>query len=232
MEKDISSNNPISVLVNKVPGSASIFEDLGLDFYCDGNKSLAETCAEAGYDPESILEGIYNAAPEKVPRCERDLSMAGMDRLLEHTAEAHYGFVHEAVPPLTRLIKKVVAKYGKSHPELVELENLFALLWAKFGCHMLKEEKTLYSLARNIKSGSDPWNSRGGLTANQIPVLKFEHLKTKNLLNEIRYLTKGYAIPPYACPTYRAMLNKLKKLEFDLHRHIHEENNIIYPRAL
>jgi len=231
MENKLNSNNTIGILANKIPGSAMVFEDLGIDYYCHGNKSLAEVCSETGYDPDGILEGIYNTVPEKTPRCERDLSKAGMYRLLDHVTEEHYGFVLGAVPLLTRSIKQVITRHGKSHPGLLELDNIFTLLCEELGCHMLKEEKTLYEATRRLESGDEIESFSNDSPANQVQLLKEEHSNAINLISKIRGLTNGYIAPEYACSTYRSMLTRMKKLEFDLHRHIHEENNIIYPRA-
>jgi regulator of cell morphogenesis and NO signaling len=49
---------------------------------------------------------------------------------------------------------------------------------------------------------------------------------------QIRDLTDGFAAPEHACPTYRAMLAGLEEFERDLQRHIHLENNILFPRAI
>ena len=35
-----------------------------------------------------------------------------------------------------------------------------------------------------------------------------------------------------ACNTHRALLAGLAEFESDLHRHVHKENNILFPRAL
>ncbi|MBC8287943.1 MAG: DUF542 domain-containing protein [Nitrospinae bacterium] len=232
MENKLNSNDTIGVLVNKIPGSAKVLEELGVDYYCHGNKSLAEACTETGYDPDGILEGIYNTVPENTPRSERDLSKAGMYRLLDHITEEHYGFVLGATPQLTRLIKQVVTRHGKSHPDLIELDNLFALLCEELGRHMLKEENFLYKLTRQFESGNEIENLGDELPVKQMRFLEQEHLNATNLISKIRRLTNGYVVPGYACSIYRSMIYKMKRLEFDLHRHIHEENNIIYPRAL
>jgi len=48
---------------------------------------------------------------------------------------------------------------------------------------------------------------------------------------EMRQLTHEYAIPAEAGNAYRALFAALVELESDLHRHIHLENNILFPRA-
>jgi regulator of cell morphogenesis and NO signaling len=232
MDNTLNTNNTIGELVNTIPGSASVLEELGLDYYCHGENSLAEACAELGYDPDEILKGVYNTVPATPLRCERDLSKASIHRLLDHVTEEHYGFILGATPLVTQLIKKVVIRHGKSHPDLIELRNKFSLLCEDFGYHMLKEEKLFYKFIRQIDSGVEMENLCDGLPEKQMEVLKQEHSYTINLINEISRLTSGYAVPEYACARYRSMLKRMKKLELDLHRHIHEENNIIYPRAL
>jgi regulator of cell morphogenesis and NO signaling len=41
-----------------------------------------------------------------------------------------------------------------------------------------------------------------------------------------------YTPPPDACNSYRALLDRLETLERDTHRHVHDENNVLFPRAL
>ncbi len=231
MEDKLNSNSTIGTLVNRVPGSATVLEELGMDYYCHGDSSLAEICAQTAYDPDEILEGIYNIIPEKVSRQERDLSKAPTHRMLDHITEEHYGFVLGPAPLLTRLINQVITRHGKSHPDLIDLGNLFALLCEELGRHMLEEEKTLYKLVRQFELGVEAKKTDIILPEGQIIFLKQEHWNAIKLIENIKKQTNGYCAPEYACPTYRLMLKKLKKLELDLHRHIHEENNIIYPRV-
>ena len=44
-------------------------------------------------------------------------------------------------------------------------------------------------------------------------------------------LTGDFTPPEDACNMYRVLLDGLVELEADLHRHIHKENNILFPRA-
>jgi regulator of cell morphogenesis and NO signaling len=62
--------------------------------------------------------------------------------------------------------------------------------------------------------------------------MEAEHDSAGLALTQIRELTVDFQAPPYACSTYRAMLEGLKALEADLHAHIHLENNILFPRVI
>jgi regulator of cell morphogenesis and NO signaling len=61
--------------------------------------------------------------------------------------------------------------------------------------------------------------------------MEHEHDEAGAALARLRTLTQGYTPPEDACPTFRAMFDGLAELEADLHLHIHEENNILFPRA-
>jgi len=232
MEDKLHSNDRVGVVVNKIPGSANVLEVLGVDYYCHGNISLAEACVEAGYDVDGILEGIYNAVPEKTPRCERDLSKAGMNRLLDHMTEQHYDFIFDVMPQLTQLIEQVIRRHGKSHHELIELDHLFSLLREEVGLHVLREENLLYKLIGQLATKDKDVRPDRELPAKQIRFLEQEHLKVIAILGKIRSLCNGYVVPEHACMAYRTMLKKLKQMELNVHRYIHEENNILFPRAL
>ena len=58
-----------------------------------------------------------------------------------------------------------------------------------------------------------------------------EHDDAGAALARLRELTNGYAPPPEACNTYRALFAGLAELEEDLHVHIHLENSVLFPAA-
>src|SRR5262249_27327723 len=72
--------------------------------------------------------------------------------------------------------------------------------------------------------------SHGGVE-NPIRVMEHEHDDAGAALARLRALTDGYTPPADACATYRALLAGLAGLAAALHVHLHEENNILFPRA-
>jgi regulator of cell morphogenesis and NO signaling len=49
---------------------------------------------------------------------------------------------------------------------------------------------------------------------------------------QIRELSKDFTRPEGACTSFRALYDGLREFEQDLHRHVHLENNILFPRAI
>ena len=59
-----------------------------------------------------------------------------------------------------------------------------------------------------------------------------EHDYAGTCMKLIRNLTNDYTPPPFACNTFIALYKLLEEFETDLHKHIHLENNILFPRAI
>jgi regulator of cell morphogenesis and NO signaling len=62
--------------------------------------------------------------------------------------------------------------------------------------------------------------------------MMLEHDNAGEKLREVRQATGNYTLPPDACLSYSALFAALVEFEQDLHRHIHLENNILFPRAV
>jgi regulator of cell morphogenesis and NO signaling len=132
------------------------------------------------------------------------------------------------------MLEKVVHAHGAGHPELALLRRVFACFWGELDCHMRKEEQILFPMCRALAgtaggTGSSP---PSGAVQCPIAVMLLEHEAAGDELAAMRALTRGFAPPDGACATYRGLLAGLAELEADMHRHIHLENNILFPRAI
>ena len=63
-------------------------------------------------------------------------------------------------------------------------------------------------------------------------MMEREHQQVGDALRVIRELTRGYAAPDDGCTTYAITMGELLQFERDLHRHVHLENNVLFPAAL
>ncbi|MFZ1327731.1 MAG: hemerythrin domain-containing protein, partial [Chitinophagaceae bacterium] len=65
-----------------------------------------------------------------------------------------------------------------------------------------------------------------------VRMMEQEHDHAGSMLAEIRRLTDNFMPPADACTTYRLSFAALEAFELDLHRHVHLENNILFPKAM
>jgi regulator of cell morphogenesis and NO signaling len=63
-------------------------------------------------------------------------------------------------------------------------------------------------------------------------MMSLEHDRAGELLAELRSTTDDYQVPDDGCASYRSLYERLERLEADTHRHIHLENNVLFPAAI
>jgi regulator of cell morphogenesis and NO signaling len=223
----------VGQLVAERPSRARLFERLGIDYCCGGRAPLAQACTEKGLDVEEALRALEVGEPEaQVAGHDGFLAaMTTMGELIDHIVARHHAYLREKLPHLEGLFDQVVAAHKASHPELQELRDVFAALKDELTLHMLKEEKILFPMIVQLEAVLEMPHFHCGSISNPIRVMEHEHVDAGNALTLLRAMTSGYTPPADACARYRALLDGLAELEADLHLHIHEENNILFPRA-
>jgi regulator of cell morphogenesis and NO signaling len=76
-------------------------------------------------------------------------------------------------------------------------------------------------------------STRPGARANaqvELQSMYDDHVEVGAALEKIHDLTDHFQAPGWACPTYRALLARLRSLQNDTHRHVHLENNVLLQR--
>lgn len=212
----------VGELVAEMPGRAAAFEKLGIDYCCGGKRSLDEACEEKGLDPVRVLLELLNSDAQAATRSgERDWRAAPLAELCNHIVDVHHGFLRTALPRISQLARKVSLVHGEHHPELLPLRDVFELFRAHLEEHMKEEEERLF-----------PECMAGRGSPASIHEREQEHEEAGQALSQMRKLSNDYSPPPEACGSYRALFAALAELESDMHRHVHKENNILFPRAL
>jgi regulator of cell morphogenesis and NO signaling len=102
--------------------------------------------------------------------------------------------------------------------------------------HLMKEEMMLFPYIERMEEAvlekSPMLPPPFGTVRNPVSMMMHEHDGAGEALRELRAASNGYAAPPDACASYRALYQALAGFEADLHQHIHLENNILFPRAI
>jgi regulator of cell morphogenesis and NO signaling len=221
----------VGQLVTARPGRARIFESFGIDYCCGGKKPLAQAIREKGLDAKTVL-GILDVFDEQGPASERDWSTSTLKDLADHIEQTHHAYLKNELPRLEYLVHKVASRHGSHTPALLELASIFDAFKAELESHMLKEESVLFPLCRKLDLESSPPPPYRVSIENPIAVMIREHDDAGAALARMRELTDDYTPPPDACNTYRALFDSLRQMEMDMHRHVHKENSILFPKAI
>jgi regulator of cell morphogenesis and NO signaling len=151
--------------------------------------------------------------------------------LISFILETHHVFTRNAMASLPPLAAKVRSRHGEAHPETRTVETLLQDLVEDLGPHLLKEEQILFPYVVSLEEGPRG-ESCFGTVQNPIRMMMREHEAVGGILRELRAATGGYVAPPDGCTSFQALYAGLREFEADLHRHIHLENNILFPGAL
>lgn len=214
------------------PQWSVVFEQLGIDYCCGGKKPLDVACKQRGLDAETLATTLQ-AASALPSAAEPDAAGMSLTQLADHIEQTHHAYLRQALPAIHQMSARVAERHGDTKPRLRELFNVFDALSQELLSHMQKEERVLFPIIRQLDAqpdGASPADHCGGIN-NPITQMEHEHDDAGQALAKMSELTDGYAIPADACKTYTTMLQSMAAFEQDMHRHIHKENNVLFPRA-
>jgi len=220
----------------ETPQTIPVFEKLGIDYCCGGNRPLDEACTAANLNLDQVLKQIESAVAEPAHPSDRELRSGALSELIAHIVRTHHVYVRTQIPEVERLTDKVYAKHGENHPELAKIRNVFHDLGQELMTHLMKEENILFPYVERMEDsviGREPvLPPPFGTVQNPVRMMEHEHDVAGIALRSLRETTNGYVPPADACTSFRALYQALENFEKDLHQHIHLENNVLFPRAV
>lgn len=216
----------VGELVAERPGRSRVFQTFGIDFCCQGGRTLREACEHKNLAVSSVVEQLEaeladKSAPGKNP--------AGLppDELVAYIVETHHEFLRRELPRLHAMSERVANVHGGHTPSLVELFRVFLALEEELEVHMANEEQVLFPAIIALSKGE----AASRALESPITQMRHEHEEVGAGLARLRELSHGFQPPLEACNTYRALFAGLHDLEEDTHRHIHLENAVLFPGA-
>lgn len=218
----------LAELIRTRPRLAGVFDRLGLDFCCHGQRTLAEASELSGVAVAEVIAAMENGVD--VADVAADWSDLGPAGLADHIEAVHHRWLHAEMPQLEVLAAKVLSVHGGHHPELQQVRSLLGDLAADFAPHLAKEERLLFPAIRALVRGGGGFSF--GSVANPIAVMTAEHETVGEVLEKLRETTSGFEPPADACASYRLLYQRLEALEADTHLHVFKENAILFPAAI
>lgn len=215
--------------------TAGVFSKYGIDFCCKGHRSIEEVCDKKGVQQELLLNELAAVLTQKTA-AEIDFKSWPLDLLADYIEKKHHRYVEEKIPVLLQFLTKLCKVHGGKHPELFEIYELFEGCAADLSQHLKKEELVLFPFVRKMVEASIAQRAleqpHFGTVENPVAMMMHEHDAEGERFRKIAQLTNDYTAPDDACTTYKVTFSMLKEFEADLHKHIHLENNILFPSAV
>lgn len=234
---NLTAAKTVRELALEIPNATRVFEKLGIDYCCGGNRSLGEACASANLSATEVLESLAAPEPSSIAnQADRNWQEAPLGDLVAYIFDKHHKYTREEIERLRPLFSKVCSVHGKNHPELLEIQSAFQGLAQELATHMMKEEMVLFPYIVRMEEAvvqRDPvLPAPFGTVKNPVAMMIHEHDAAGEALREMRKSSAGFTPPADACVSFRTLYQALADFEADLHQHIHLENNILFLRAI
>jgi regulator of cell morphogenesis and NO signaling len=228
------ANTTVGEIVAADFRTAEVFERHGIDFCCGGNVPLAAACGEKGIDVETLKAELAEATARTAAGVQ-DYAAWELPTLAEHIVATHHAYLNEETPRIAAYARKIAEVHGERHPEVIEIARIFSKISVDMEGHLREEEEVLFPAVKRIdaavKEGGRPAPEDVKAIADSLLTLGREHEAIGDAVHEIRRLSGSYALPADVCTTFALTYRLLKEFEDDLHRHVHLENNILFPKA-
>ena len=229
---NIAERTLASIVTEKFQ-TVPVLEKYNLDFCCKGKRTLSEACMEKGLPLEIIskeLDLVVNAAE----RSHLPFTEMNAEQLIGYILIHHHFYVKQSMPIMYAHLEKVATKHGDRFPYMHKVLELFTGIKTEMTTHMQKEEQVLFPRIKEIEAAftnKETISIPEMFISMPVSMMEAEHDHAGTILYEIRALTNNYTPPQDACTTFKLSLTELREFEEDLHRHVHLENNLLFPLA-
>ncbi len=213
---------------------AQVFKNHKIDFCCQGNRSIKEVAEKHSLEADALLREI-DQVQQQPNNGNIDFKSWPIDLLADYIEKKHHRYVEERIPVLKQYLDKLCKVHGEKHPELLEINEHFIASAGELAKHMKKEELILFPWVRQMVKARQQNEPLGkphfGSVQHPISTMMQEHDNEGERFRKIASLSNQYKPPADGCNTYHVGFSLLQEFEEDLHRHIHLENNILFPKA-
>jgi regulator of cell morphogenesis and NO signaling len=232
---NLNLQTPVGEIARFNYKTVEVFEKHKIDFCCGGDILLEEACKRQKVNALEVLGSLKTVIGSTETDADR-IHALPLDQLIDHIIEVHHSYVLESIPVLQKYLHKIADVHGENHPELAQVEDSFNQAAANLLQHMEKEEQILFPMIKEMvdakNSNTEFLGSHCGTVQSPISVMKQEHEAEGDRFENLQKITNNYKVPEDACNSFSYAYQKLQEFEQDLHRHIHLENNILFPEAI
>ena len=222
----IKKEDIVADVVTDYPKSADIFRNVGIDFCCGGQESIASA---VNHKPNIDLNSLLNKL-NHIDNTEGNSTInpkfLNVESLIQYIQSAYHETLKEEFKNLTPYVTKLAKVHGPSHPYLLKLQDLYREFRDSMLDHIRKEDEEDFPKLIQYSQGQDVQNIKIILED-----LINDHEDTGQLLNVMNQLTSDYQAPEEACGTWKLVYQRLQNIERQTHQHVHLENHVLFKKV-
>lgn len=219
MDEQLTSDMTLAEVARLVPQAMGVFEAAGIDYCCKGARPLADAAEDAGIAAEHLLLRIKTAPRDPSAR---NWNHEPLHALVRCLVGEHRQLIGHTLPSLQRLLSAAAIS---GDARITRIARLFADFSERATEHMLIEERDLFPVVEQLEASSYSGTHPALRIGHRVLGELVEHEGFHERLRTIRELVSEMGEGCVLAANFR-------DLAADIHRHIHLENNVLYPRAM
>jgi len=227
VELQIRLYEPIGVLAARYAGIRAALEEARIDYWCAGDRTIAEAASDAGIDAVSLRERLEQAETDDL---RIDWQGTSMRDLVTHLEHEH----HQLLRSIVFHAAVVLNSAATADADCTEpMRRTFRQLSSDLILHIEKEEHIFFPLllsldearAKGLRSPAAP-----GEVRRNIDGFVRQHEAIGGALAQLR--RDSAAVEPAGNEICRQLLRDLDVLERQVHEYLNLENYVVFPRAI
>ncbi|HET8797395.1 MAG TPA: DUF542 domain-containing protein [Thermoanaerobaculia bacterium] len=228
----IDGRMPITRIAAELPGAIAVFEALGLDYACAGDRSLEDAARAEGVDAEIVIASLRRLGHAEHAQSWQDRPLS---EVVHYLVAQHHRFVRDELGALALRLSDLCSTYGAIDPDLVSLRAAFTRLADIVLPHLHREEQSIFLAVETLEErwqSSEPGSMFPHDVGGHVRELTVEHGMISAHLRTLREMRLRLNAANDLPPRTAAILEELAALEAHLHEYMFLENCVLFPRAL
>lgn len=215
---EATSHQTLGEIAASSTAAIEAFDRLGLDYCCDGDRTLGDAAERAGVGVDLLVNRI--GAGNDTPAAEVSMTT---EALIDHIAREYHEPHRRNLPGLIELARRVEAVHQFDADTPHGLSEALTRLQFSLVADMAEEERGLFPAIRNGDCT---------VTREMIHGLQTVRRRYADDIHAIEDIANGFDLPPGACPSWQRLYFGTARLVDELRYHIHLEHNVLFPRLL
>ena len=228
----IDDNKTVAELVLEYPVLVKIFEDHDIDYCCGGKKQLKEAVSNSDISLNEITKLLEEQLAKNDFEHKDPQFTDSFQSIIEHLVLEYHEPTKALLEQVIQQSQKVAKVHGHKDERLIKLSEKILEIANELMPHMEKEEKVLFPYLLQLDQAESIPEMHCGTVRNPIMVMEREHDLAGHLLAQAKDLANNFIAAEGACNTHQVLLKNLKTLVKETHKHIHIENNILFPKTI
>jgi regulator of cell morphogenesis and NO signaling len=225
IQRPFTPDLTISEVARQLPNAISVFEEMEIDYSCHGGKSLIDAAREAGYRVDELIERLAAAGNNGQPT---NWFQEPLPALVQYLNSDHRATIGKRIPDLSAEIEEAIVEIGAVR-ELLRIRILFGHLAKAMSTHVLNEERELFPFIHDLDAANNDLLGAPKMRISQRVLRELvEHESFRDSLHTLRELAAR--LPGDGA--VRKLRDDLRDFSNEVNRHMHLENNVLYPRAI